>query len=48
LAHGKLYEHRPPVRWLTNFYLTIALGGFLGGVSVSVIAPLLFNGYLES
>jgi spermidine synthase len=47
LAHGKLYEHRPPVRWLTNFYLTIALGGFLGGVSVSVIAPLIFNGYLE-
>jgi spermidine synthase len=47
LAHGKLYEHRPPVRWLTNFYLTIALGGFLGGVSVSLIAPLLFNGYLE-
>ena len=47
LAHGKLYEKRPPVRWLTNFYLTIALGGFLGGVSVSLIAPLLFNGYLE-
>jgi spermidine synthase len=47
LAHGKLYEHRPPVRWLTNFYLTIAVGGFLGGVSVSVIAPPIFNGYLE-
>jgi len=47
LAHGKLYENRPPVRWLTHFYLTIALGGFLGGVSVSVIAPLIFNGYLE-
>ena len=47
LAHGKLYENRPPVRWLTNFYLTIALGGFLGGVSVSLIAPLIFNGYYE-
>jgi len=47
LAHGKLYEHRAPVRWLTNFYVTIALGGFLGGVSVSLIAPLLFNGYHE-
>jgi spermidine synthase len=47
LAHGKLYENRPPVRWLTNFYVTIALGGFLGGVSVSLIAPLLFNGYHE-
>jgi len=47
LAHGKLYENRPPVRWLTHFYLTIALGGFLGGISVSLIAPLVFNGYHE-
>jgi hypothetical protein len=46
-AHRKLYETRPPERWLTNFYLTTAIGGFLGGVSVSLIAPLLFKGYLE-
>lgn len=47
LAHRKLYETRPPERWLTNFYLTTAIGGFLGGFSVSLIAPLLFKGYLE-
>jgi hypothetical protein len=47
LSHGKLYESRPPIRWLTNFYLTTAVGGFLGGVSVSVIAPFLFKGYSE-
>ncbi len=47
LAHGKLYETRPPTKWLTNFYLTIALGGFLGGASVSLLAPLIFNQYLE-
>ena len=47
LAHGKLYETRPPTKWLTNFYLTIALGGFLGGASISLLAPLIFNQYLE-
>lgn len=47
LSHGKLYESRPPVRWLTNFYLTTAVGGFLGGVLVSVIAPFIFKGYSE-
>jgi hypothetical protein len=46
-SHGKLYESRPPVTWLTNFYLTTAVGGFLGGVSVSVIAPFIFKGYSE-
>ena len=47
LAHRKLYETRPPERWLTNFYLVTAIGGFLGGVSVSLIAPFFFKGYLE-
>ncbi len=47
LAHGKLYETRPPTRWLTNFYLTIAAGGLLGGASVSLLTPLIFNQYLE-
>lgn len=46
-AHGKLYETRPPTRWLTNFYLTTAVGGFLGGASVSLLTPLIFNRYLE-
>jgi spermidine synthase len=46
-AHGKLYETRPPTRWLTNFYLTTAIGGFLGGASVSLLTPLIFNRYLE-
>lgn len=47
LAHGKLYETRPPTRWLTNFYLTTAVGGLLGGASVSLLTPLIFNRYLE-
>lgn len=47
VAHGRLYEIRPPTKWLTNFYLTTAFGGFLGGVSVSIVAPLIFNRYYE-
>jgi len=47
LAHGKLYETRPSTRWLTNFYLTIAVGGLLGGASVSLLTPLIFKQYVE-
>jgi hypothetical protein len=47
VAHGRLYEIRPPTKWLTNFYLATAFGGFLGGVSVSVVAPLIFSRYHE-
>jgi spermidine synthase len=47
LSHGEVYENRPPARWLTSFYLTIAIGGFLGGCSVSLISPFIFEGYFE-
>jgi hypothetical protein len=47
LAHGKLYELRPPARWLTNFYLTLAVGGFIGGATVSLLVPFIFNRPLE-
>lgn len=47
VAHGELYERRPPVRFLTHYYLTMAVGGFLGGVAVSLAAPWLFSGLFE-
>jgi spermidine synthase len=47
VTHGRLYEIRPPTKWLTNFYLATAFGGFLGGVSVSIVAPLVFSRYHE-
>jgi hypothetical protein len=47
LCHGELYLLRPPAAQLTSFYLTISLGGALGGVFVSLVAPLIFNGYWE-
>jgi hypothetical protein len=47
VAHGTLYERRPPVRFLTNYYLTMAVGGFLGGAAISLAAPWIFSGLYE-
>lgn len=47
VLHGELYRSRPAPRWLTSYYLTIALGGALGGAFVSFFAPLVFSTYLE-
>jgi len=47
IAHGTLYEIRPPSEHLTRFYLAIAFGGWLGGATVSLVAPLVFSGLYE-
>jgi hypothetical protein len=47
LCHGELYLLRPSAGHLTTFYLMVSIGGALGGVFVSLIAPLIFNGYWE-
>jgi len=47
VAHGTLYESRPPAGLLTNFYLTIALGGWIGGAVISLMAPFIFRGLFE-
>lgn len=47
LCHGELYLLRPSARYLTSFYLMVSIGGALGGIFVSLIAPLIFNGYWE-
>ncbi|HEX2990642.1 MAG TPA: hypothetical protein VHO49_08175, partial [Anaerolineales bacterium] len=47
LCHGELYLLRPEAEHLTTFYLMISVGGALGGIFVSLLAPLLFNGYWE-
>lgn len=46
-CHGRLALSRPPTRYLTEFYLWLALGGVLGGLFNSFLAPLLFTNYLE-
>lgn len=47
LCHGELYLLRPSAEHLTSFYLMQSVGGALGGIFASLIAPLIFNGYWE-
>ena len=47
LCHGELARSRPRPRYLTQFYLTIAAGGALGGVFVALIAPRIFTEFNE-
>jgi hypothetical protein len=47
LCHGELYLLRPAAQYLTTFYLMVSIGGALGGLFVSLIAPLIFNSYRE-
>src|SRR5439155_1331495 len=47
VCHGELYALRPDPRRLTTFYLTISVGGALGGAFVAVIAPQIFSDYFE-
>ena len=46
-CHGELVSRRPAPRYLTRFYLLISLGGALGGAFVALLAPLVFETYLE-
>ncbi len=45
--HGELARRAPDPGRLTGFYLHTALGGALGGVSVGLLAPLLFDLHVE-
>jgi hypothetical protein len=47
IGHGELVRLRPATSRLTLFYLMVALGGALGGVFVSLIAPLVFENFWE-
>jgi hypothetical protein len=47
ICHGELAKSAPKEEYLTNFYLTMSVGGFLGGLLVSVVSPLIFDEFLE-
>jgi hypothetical protein len=47
LCHGQLAAARPAARHATAFYLAIALGGVLGGVFNSLLAPVIFDRIIE-
>lgn len=46
-CHNALYRTKPDPRHLTGFYLSMSMGGALGGLFVVVVAPFLFKGYWE-
>jgi len=47
VCHGELARRRPDPRYLTQFYLMVALGGALGGLFVALVAPRVFHSYVE-
>jgi hypothetical protein len=47
ICHNKLAADRPAAARLADFYLCVAIGGMLGGLFNSVIAPLTFNTIAE-
>jgi len=46
-VHGELARLRPPASRLTAYYLTIAVGGAVGGLLVAVVAPATLDGMFE-
>src|SRR5207244_2832431 len=47
VCHGELARRRPATANLTEFYLLLSLGGVLGGVFNSLVAPLIFTSVIE-
>lgn len=47
VCHGELVSLKPHPTKLTAFYMTMSAGGASGGIFVGLVAPLLFQSYLE-
>ncbi|HYA46659.1 MAG TPA: fused MFS/spermidine synthase [Burkholderiales bacterium] len=47
VCHGELARSKPDPRYLTSFYLMLAVGGALGGVLVGLVAPNVFDDLYE-
>lgn len=46
-CHRSIAETKPTVQHLTQFYIWISLGGVLGGLFNSILAPMLFAEFVE-
>ncbi len=47
VCHGELAKDRPSALRLTDFYLTMSLGGVLGGLFNALVAPVIFQSAVE-
>ena len=47
VCHGELAQRRPDGQYLTEFYLSMSVGGVLGGLFNALVAPLVFSTILE-
>jgi SAM-dependent methyltransferase len=47
ICHGELVRRRPGARHLTQFYLLMSVGGVLGGLFNTMVAPAVFTRILE-
>ncbi len=47
VCHGELARSKPGARYLTSFYLMVALGGAVGGILVALVVPHLFRAFWE-
>jgi hypothetical protein len=47
ICHGEMVRLQPEPARLPRFYLAVAVGGALGGVIVTLLAPLVFQDYFE-
>lgn len=46
-CHGRLADTRPPASRLTSFYLSISIGGLLGGMFNAIVSPIVFSTVIE-
>lgn len=46
-AHGELVKLRPAGEHLTAFYLSVSVGGAVGGLAVGLVAPLVLRDFYE-
>ncbi len=47
VCHSCLAADRPDATWLTSYYLWISFGGAVGGISVALVAPVVFTRVTE-
>ena len=47
MCHGELVHLKPHPKHLTLFFLMVSLGGAMGGLLVSIVAPMVLDGYWE-